>query len=112
MPIPYFQGIAAVVASVFVHVVIAPHFGRELAWLFTAAAISIGTASVVLYRSRIAKNYEWYKKTYPQHVAPDGRIKCFNCGSTRIHAHKRMNHSYVRDHFCTQCGTTLYHSPE
>lgn len=102
MPIPYFQGIAAVVASVFVHVVIAPHSGRELAWLFTAAAISIGTASVVLYRSRIAKNYESYKKTYPQHVAPDGRIKCYNCGSTRIHAHKRVKYPRLKSGACRE----------
>lgn len=57
------------------------------------------------------KTYLWYKASYPLNV--DGnRVTCFSCGSPRINARGLMNHSYHREHYCTQCGATLYYSPE
>jgi hypothetical protein len=57
------------------------------------------------------KTYQWYKATHPLNI--DGnRVTCFSCGGGRIHVRSLMNHTYHRDHFCGDCGTTLYFSPE
>jgi len=55
--------------------------------------------------------YDWYKKEHPEHVKGN-RISCFACGNPRIHVRALMNKTYHREHFCTQCGKTLYYSPE
>jgi len=61
--------------------------------------------------TRFAKTFQWYKETYRLNV--DGsRVTCFSCGGARIQTRSLMNHLYHREHFCTQCGTTLYYSPE
>ncbi|HUH88004.1 MAG TPA: hypothetical protein VL003_08105 [Pusillimonas sp.] len=79
------------------------------------AFLVIGLISLISSWRRISKyqnkNYAWYKSTYPQHVQGN-KVSCFSCGNTRIHARGLKNHSYTREHFCTQCGQTLYHSPE
>lgn len=56
-------------------------------------------------------SYDWYRKTYPSLVSGSG-VKCHQCGGGRIHVRGLMQHTYLREHFCTQCGTTLYYSPE
>lgn len=55
--------------------------------------------------------YTWYRSQYPDNVR-GGKVSCFICGNPRIHARALMNHTYHREHFCTQCGKTLYYSPE
>jgi predicted RNA-binding Zn-ribbon protein involved in translation (DUF1610 family) len=57
------------------------------------------------------KTYEWYKSTHPEHVSGN-KISCLACGNTRIHVRALMNRSFHREHFCPQCGKTLYYSPE
>lgn len=57
------------------------------------------------------KTFAWYKVEHADHVKK-GSISCFSCGGTRVHVRALMNHTYHREHFCTQCGKTLYYSPE
>ncbi|KLR58080.1 hypothetical protein OX89_08970 [Diaphorobacter sp. J5-51] len=58
-----------------------------------------------------SKSFAWYKAEHANHVSKNG-VSCFSCGSSRIHARALMNHTYHREHFCSQCGKTLYYSPE
>lgn len=55
--------------------------------------------------------YQWYCKTYPKH-AQQGRLSCFACGGHRVHVRALLNRTFHREHFCPQCGKTLYYSPE
>ena len=55
--------------------------------------------------------YDWYKLEYPEHVKGN-RVSCFSCGNARINVRALMNRTFHREHFCTQCGKTLYYSPE
>ena len=55
--------------------------------------------------------YDWYRKTYPENMKGN-RISCHHCGGMRVATHRVMNQTYMREHFCPQCGTTLYFSPE
>ncbi len=55
--------------------------------------------------------YAWYKSEYPEHVQGH-KVSCFSCGNTRINVRALMNRTFHREHFCTQCGKTLYYSPE
>ncbi len=57
------------------------------------------------------RNYEWYKSRYPTNVQGN-QVLCFVCGNNRIQVRGLMNRTYFREHFCTQCGKTLYYSPE
>lgn len=56
-------------------------------------------------------SYDWYKATHPTHVHGNG-VSCHSCGGRRINVRSLMERTYTRAHFCTQCGTTLYYSPE
>lgn len=55
--------------------------------------------------------YDWYKSAHPEHVQGN-RVSCFSCGNARINVRALMNRTFHREHFCTQCGKTLYYSPE
>ncbi|MBI3348143.1 MAG: ABC transporter ATP-binding protein [Burkholderiales bacterium] len=57
------------------------------------------------------QTYDWYKATHPAQVQGN-RLSCFACGNSRIQARALMNRTFHREHFCTQCGKTLYYSPE
>lgn len=62
--------------------------------------------------SRFQKmTYEWYQSEHLEHVRGN-RVSCFVCGNDRIHVRALMNRTFHREHFCTQCGNTLYYSPE
>lgn len=56
-------------------------------------------------------SYAWYKATYPNHTHANG-VSCHSCGGRRTNVRSLREHTYTRAHFCTQCGTTLYYSPE
>ena len=58
-----------------------------------------------------AQNFAWYKKQHPEHVTPRG-AKCYSCNSPRVGTERLMQQTYTRRHFCRDCGTTLYYSPE
>lgn len=55
--------------------------------------------------------YDWYRSEYPSNVNGN-KVSCYSCGNNRIHVRALMNRTYYREHFCTQCGKTLYYSPE
>ena len=57
------------------------------------------------------QDYGWYRSEHPELVTADG-VKCLNCGGTRIHVRHLMQRTFLRKHFCSQCGTTLYYSHE
>jgi hypothetical protein len=55
--------------------------------------------------------YDWYKLEYPEKVKGN-KVVCYYCGNDRIQVRALMNRTFHREHFCTQCGKTLYYSPE
>ena len=57
------------------------------------------------------RTFDWYCKTYPDNLR-SGRIFCWHCGSGRISTRAIHQGTYHREHECTQCGKTLYYSPE
>ena len=57
------------------------------------------------------RNFDWYRATYSSHFH-NGRVTCHKCGGDRIHSRSLLRHTFTREHFCTQCGETLYYSPE
>lgn len=62
------------------------------------------------YRSkRLAQDYDWYTK---QHPLINGHVVCWKCGSNRILVNRGQNRTFVRTHFCGQCGEQLYYSDE
>jgi hypothetical protein len=73
-------------------------------------------ASGVYSYRRIARfeeqDFAWYKQTYPQFSSTNGRVRCRECKSSLLRVRGLMQHTYTREHFCGQCGTTLYFSPE
>jgi hypothetical protein len=58
-----------------------------------------------------ARNYAWYEQNHPKCVVGD-RVYCFSCNGQRIQVRNLMQGTYLRDHFCAKCGTTLYYTPE
>lgn len=62
-------------------------------------------------RIRAKKNFAWYKEQHPE-CCRGRHVSCHSCGGTRTFVRHLMNETYFRAHICTQCGTTLYYSPE
>lgn len=63
-------------------------------------------------RSRMKrKDYAWYRAENPD-CCTDGGTRCFACGASRISVRGLMRHTYMREHFCSTCGQTLFFSPE
>ncbi len=58
------------------------------------------------------RNFDWYRRTYPDLCGRNGRVSCRSCNGKQIRARGLMRHSYTREHFCGVCGTTLYYTPE
>lgn len=56
-------------------------------------------------------DFLWYRQEFPE-LVKDGRVACYRCHSKDTGVERKMNHSYVRSHFCRSCGTTLYYSRE
>lgn len=96
-------------------------FVTALTWgitgFFTAIPFVIVSAFIVASRigSRQRKiwnthNYAWYTTNYPENIVK-GRISCRHCGGS-MHAKSMLNRTFMRLHSCTQCGETLYFTPE
>lgn len=83
--------------------------------LFGAAFFIAGTVAMYTRLKQITRfekmTYHWYCAQYPQQVQQH-KVSCFSCGSPRIQVRALLNRTYHREHFCAQCGTTLYYSPE
>ncbi|MCA8297738.1 hypothetical protein LGN19_28500 [Burkholderia sp. AU30198] len=58
-----------------------------------------------------ARNYQWYRATYPDAMRGN-RVVCRSCGNDRVHVRNIMQHTFMREHFCGQCGESLYYSQE
>jgi hypothetical protein len=71
-----------------------------------------------IMRTRLKQIATFEKMTYQWYISENskffnnGRVSCCNCGETRIHVRNLMNQTFHREHFCAQCGKTLYYSPE
>lgn len=57
------------------------------------------------------QNYHWYIQTHPESFRQN-RVYCHSCNSGKVHTRNLFNRTFTREHFCSQCGTTLYFSPE
>ncbi|SDP72494.1 hypothetical protein SAMN04488595_11858 [Ralstonia sp. 25mfcol4.1] len=57
------------------------------------------------------ENHAWYRRTYPNAVRGDA-ITCHACAGRHIRVRGLMQRTFMREHFCSQCGTALYFSPE
>ncbi|HEY0707118.1 MAG TPA: hypothetical protein VGG33_09980 [Polyangia bacterium] len=82
---------------------------------FGGVFVLIGTGVLITRYRQITRfqtmTYDWYRTTHPANVQGN-RLSCFSCGATRINARALMNRTFHREHFCVQCGTALYYSPE
>lgn len=97
---------------------ITPGFAIELG-LFIGVPITVVWIFVAVGRSkRQAKkvwdqhSYEWYRSTFPEHAHKNGMVSCRRCNGGRLQVRNLLNHTYTRLHSCSQCGETLYFSPE
>lgn len=59
----------------------------------------------------LLKSYDWYKTNHPENVQGN-KVTCFKCGSSRINIRSLLQQTYHREHFCGQCGQSLYYTPE
>lgn len=57
-------------------------------------------------------DYTWYRATFPEHAHDKGKVSCRHCQNPQIQVRNLMNRSFMRAHICTQCGKSLYFSPE
>ena len=95
--------------------------GRTNDWPIVVAGIGFTCIGFFAARQNVLRlsalerkasmTFEWFRNTYPQAVTRD-RVSCTSCGASRIHVRGLMQQSYLREHFCTRCGTVLYYSPE
>jgi hypothetical protein len=87
-----------------------PVFFAVFFGFFTLVSVSIAR-----YWRRIAllkrQNYDWYRKQHPG-AFRNGRILCHKCGNDRIAIRALLQQTYLREHVCSNCGTTLFYSPE
>lgn len=58
-----------------------------------------------------SRNYQWYRARYPQAVRGK-RVFCRSCEGDSISVRNVMQRTFMREHFCSQCGECLYYSPE
>ncbi len=79
--------------------------------LFVTFVIAAIIRSGIQLRNLKKQNYEWYVKTHPKHIHR-GRPQCHSCNGSALNVERLMNQTYLRRHYCRNCGTTLYYSPE
>lgn len=63
------------------------------------------------YGKMKSQNYDWYKKQHPD-LVNNGIVSCNRCAASNVGVERVMNQTYMRRHFCRQCGSNLYYSPE
>lgn len=57
-------------------------------------------------------NFAWYKQTYPNAINSHGNIHCYKCNHHKIKSQKLFNQTYQVRHYCPQCQSFLFYSPE
>ena len=89
--------------------------GSRVGLYLTLGFLSLVLAGLLVHRWRIRRlqnaSYAWYRKKYPQ-AYRNGRVICHSCGNDRIYVKNVMRRTFMREHFCAECGTTMYYSPE
>lgn len=85
--------------------------GGALLGLFIGLIVSLAIDRERMLGDMRSKDFHWYKAQYPN-AQMNGRVTCHNCGGDRINVRHLMNRTYLRAHFCPQCGETLYYSNE
>lgn len=73
--------------------------------------LSVVWGQVRLKNKFAAKTFEKYKRDNPKCFS-GRKVSCNNCGGSRIIVRGLLNHTYHREHFCSQCGKVLYYTPE
>jgi hypothetical protein len=58
-----------------------------------------------------SRNFEWFRSAHSECIR-GSRVSCPHCRGTRVHVRSLMQQTFMREHFCTTCGKTLYYSPE
>jgi predicted SprT family Zn-dependent metalloprotease len=97
---------------------------KSFFWSLVLLAIPLSILGLIFYsnyldhqehlrwvRKMRARDYQWFATEHPDSVSEHG-VRCTQCKSSRIHVRSVMNQSYMREHFCARCGTTLYYSEE
>lgn len=110
-----------IVGGLLAAVSVAAVFDMASLLIFLALPIAIVAAIVISIRDSfraerehkrmLSMDYEWYRQTHPA-CTRSNAVSCHSCGGNRVHVRNLMNRTYLREHFCTQCGLTLYYSPE
>lgn len=81
--------------------------------LLIIAAVIAGFSQLRVQKAVWAKHtFAWYRETFPAHAHPNGHVSCRHCGSHKTNVRNLMNRTFMRVHSCSQCGETLYYSPE
>ncbi len=74
--------------------------------------IGIATYYMILENLRLSKyqrrTYQWYRSSYPE---TQKNLTCYSCGDARIITRPAASAiSRHTEHFCPQCGATLFFS--
>lgn len=89
--------------------------GDSFAMLMGAVFFLAGAGALIYRLRQIARfqkmTYQWYCQTHPELVR-NNKVSCYSCGNAHIQVRALYNQTYHRAHLCSQCGTTLYYSPE
>jgi hypothetical protein len=77
-------------------------------FIFAIFRVVKGYGSLLQLR---AKNVDWYRSAHPTAIK-DNQLICVGCGSSRRHAQPLTQMPMVREHFCADCGKSLFYSEE
>jgi hypothetical protein len=86
--------------------------------LFKLFPVIIGSLFVLIIYVNLKRQAHFRKMNYKKYITENpqclgnGRVSCCHCGGKQVHVRNLMNRTFFREHFCTQCGKTLYYSPE
>lgn len=58
------------------------------------------------------KNFDWYRSRHRHAVSERGKVSCYSCGNHSVRVRNLFQRTYTREHFCGDCGTTLFFSQE
>lgn len=88
--------------------------GTGILVIFFALGGSIGIFNAINRHKRLQalreQSFEWYKQQNPT-LVQYGRVSC-SCGCSKIMIQHLMNQTYLRKHYCSACGKTLYYTRE
>ncbi|EKS72438.1 hypothetical protein BURK_005337 [Burkholderia sp. SJ98] len=85
--------------------------GSVFSYIILAAVIGVPYYHIRRKQKLKAKSYKWYRATYPE-AMKGNRVACHSCGDDRVQVRNVMRKTFMREHFCGQCGENLYYSAE